>query len=178
MSQYFTKATSFQTDRLFIREYDYFIKQSDKKLSLELILEIMSPEVTQSLPIEWQHIKALDDASIWLQNQLKEADFFIIQHKNNDSIIGFLFLYETSISESKSNLHIGYLLSKDYWGEGLGSELISGLVLWGQSLGTINSFVGGVEVANIGSIKVLEKNGFIRTESENKDNVFYTLMFE
>lgn len=55
------------------------------------------------------------------------------------------------------DLHIGYLLGESYWAKGYGSELIKGLVDWAYSDKHIRSLVGGVEINNTGSIKVMQK---------------------
>jgi [ribosomal protein S5]-alanine N-acetyltransferase len=79
-----------------------------------------------------------------------------------------MFLYESISSENLINLRLGYLLSESVWGAGLGSELIQGLVAWSEDNPHVNSISGGVEINNIGSINVLEKNGFSIIESNDQ----------
>ena len=96
-------------------------------------------------------------------------------------LIGFLFLSEAVHPQSKSlDLRLGYLLAEMVWGRGLGSELIKGLVVWCQKSGGINSLTGGVEADNGASIRVLEKNGFVREQSDpaRHDMVFMRRKFQ
>ncbi|MFT5090942.1 MAG: ribosomal-protein-alanine N-acetyltransferase [Candidatus Latescibacterota bacterium] len=93
---------------------------------------------------------------------------FAYQYIPANLLIGFLFLNEASTSDSKSiDIRLGYLLSQENWGKGLGSELIKGLVEWGEEMGNVSSISGGVEVDNKASIRVLEKNGFSILQKED-----------
>jgi len=64
-------------------------------------------------------------------------------------------------------LRLGYLLTDKVWGLGLGSELICGLVKWVKTDGRVALILGGVDKDNIGSFRVLEKNGFLVSESKS-----------
>lgn len=71
------------------------------------------------------------------------------------------------------------MLAENFWGKGIGTELVKELVKKCQELGTINSISGGVESENIGSIKVLEKCGFNSTNKDAKSEnvIFYEKSF-
>jgi RimJ/RimL family protein N-acetyltransferase len=138
------------------------------------VLELLTPAVTNSLPSEWQNITSYEEASNWWQQRIKESSFLSIQLKPNNEIIGFVFLYDNETKPMQFDLHIGYLLGESYWAKGYGSELIKGLVKWAYLDTHIHSLIGGVEVNNIGSIKVMEKNGFIRSKLDSPDkNVIF-----
>ncbi|WP_394358956.1 GNAT family protein [Marinomonas maritima] len=52
--------------------------------------------------------------------------------------------------------------------------MIKGLVKWAYLDKYIHSLIGGVEINNIGSIKIMEKNGFIRSKLDSPDkNVIF-----
>lgn len=166
----------FRTTRLTILRL--LITETDKIANLRSdVIQIMTPAVTQSLPSGWQNILTLTQAENWLNQQIEECSFFTIQLNDNNSTVGFLFLYEYSITDNRKDIRIGYLLSKKHWGKGFASELIAGFIEWCQSLGTINSITGGVEPDNIGSIKVLEKNGFVKINEPNNNQLFYEFCF-
>jgi len=166
---------TFTTERLRINSVKSQIVDGDSQSLFTLkVLELLTPAVTNSLPSEWQNITNYEEAGNWWQQRIKESSFLSIQLKPNNEIIGFVFLYDNETKAKQMDLHIGYLLGEPYWGKGYGSELIKGLVNWAYLDKHIHSLIGGVEVNNIGSIKVLEKNGFIRSTqvSPNKSVIF------
>lgn len=136
-------------------------------------IEILSPNVTKMLPNGWQNISNLKLAEQWVKERSLESTFLTIQEIENKKLIGFLFLYPTN----KNNYHFGYLLSEKHWGKGYGTELIKGLLIWCKTQVEIKTLIGGVDQNNIGSIKVLEKNGFV-TKNKNTDTIlFYEYCF-
>jgi len=176
MPKHLTSKSSFQTERLNIKGISLFDYDSIDLLKLD-VLKIMSPKVTKSLPLGWQNIDSTTQAEVWLKEQIEESVFFSIQLRTDSNNIGFLFLYEPSNLSIPIDIRVGYLLSEDYWGNGLASELISGLITWCESLGTINSITGGVEAENKGSIRVLEKNGFSINNKLSEGSLFYVYAF-
>ena len=62
-------------------------------------------------------------------------------------------------------LRLGYLVSESQWGRGFATELVRGVVNWVRVRG-FRSIIAGVAKGNASSIRVLEKTGFSRTESD------------
>ncbi|WP_053405812.1 GNAT family N-acetyltransferase [Persicobacter sp. CCB-QB2] len=143
------------------------------------IIEILSPEVTKTLPPGWQEINTLSEARNWMKERASESLFLTVHLKDSKKIIGFIFLYESSAEKKQYELRFGYLLAKEVWGKGFGTELISGLIAWCKAMGNIKSLSGGVEKSNLGSVRVMEKNGFHISESEGptEEVVFYEYVF-
>lgn len=166
---------TFTTERLLIKSVQSQIVDDDsKRLYTRKVRELLTPAVTRSLPGEWQDISSDKEASNWWQQRIEECSFLSIQLKSNNEIIGFVFIYDNAAKQVQLDLHIGYLLGEPYWAKGYGSELIKGLVNWAYLDKNIHSLVGGVEVNNIGSIKVMEKNGFSRSKLDRPDqNVIF-----
>jgi RimJ/RimL family protein N-acetyltransferase len=166
---------SFNTERLLIKSVKSQILNEDSKRLFTLkVLELLTPAVTSSLPCEWQNISSYEEASNWWQQRIEESSFLSIQLKSSNEIIGFVFLYDDDSKQMQIELHIGYLLGEPYWAKGYGSELVKGLVNWAYLDKHIHSLIGGVEVDNIGSIKVMEKNGFNRSNQKSPDkNVMF-----
>ena len=132
----------------------------------ESVLKIMTPNVTKDLPDGWQHIDTFEEAKNWLFKRKNDSYFYGITLTETNEIIGFLFLYiETKTNES-CEMRLGYLLAEPIWGKGIGSELVKGLVEWCDTTKIIDSISGGVEKDNVGSIKVLEKNGFYKSNEK------------
>ena len=173
-------AFEFQTERLTIKDWSSQNKDLDsKRCFAEKTIELLSPNVTKSLPDGWQNINAVSKANQWILDRANESDFLVVMHSTTNELIGFIFLYKSNIDKKPHHLRFGYLLSENEWGKGLGTELIEGLVALCKKNKNINSLSGGVEKDNFGSIKVMEKNGFSPTELKTPaDNViFYKIEF-
>jgi RimJ/RimL family protein N-acetyltransferase len=165
----------FDTERLLINSVKSQILDDDSQRLYTLkVLELLTPAVTNSLPSEWKNITSYEQASNWWQQRIEESCFLSIQLKPNNEVIGFVFLYKDETQQMQLDLHIGYLLGESYWAKGYGSELIKGLVNWAHLDKHIHSLIGGVEVNNIGSMKVMKKNGFSRSKLDSPDkNVIF-----
>ena len=61
---------------------------------------------------------------------------------------------------------------QDYWGRGVGSFAVSKMVEYGQGRYGLNKLYAGLARGNIGSARVLEKNGFV-LEGVRKKHLFY-----
>jgi RimJ/RimL family protein N-acetyltransferase len=168
----------FQTERLKAFSYDNFTKSQigDRSLASRII-HIMTPKVTEALPAGWQNLHTDTDANNWINDVSKESNLLLVQLKKTKEIVGFVFLYEPASLKTPIDVRLGYLLNEDTWGHGLASELIEGLLKWCRSTGRIRTITGGVEPDNVASIKVLKKNGFIQTGSNNDGTLFYVYDF-
>lgn len=169
------KKCQFKTERLVINSVKSQLLDDDSHQLYTLkIMELLTPAVTKSLPLDWQNISSHDKASHWCQQRMKESSFLAIQLKSNQEIIGFVFLYANEKKQMPLYIHIGYLLDDCHWSKGYGNELIEGLVKWTHSNKHIHALIGGVEVNNIASIRVMEKNGFNRSNLDCPDeNVIF-----
>ena len=172
----------YKTERLLIENWRHHNSTSISKLDFaKKIVNILTAEVTKTLPQGWQGIDNVERAIAWFKKRVEESAVFTIQFLTNKEIIGLLFLKEAeSIEITGNKLKLGYFLSKEVWGQGLGSELIRGLVEWCATDGDIATISSGVEVNNFASIKILEKNGFIISTSERspQNMVFLERKFE
>ena len=177
----FLKKCIYETSQLVVKEqFANTFDTLDQNILIESILKVLTPKSTKFLPEGWQNIKTFDDANLWLTQRCEESSFFIVELQNTKEIIGFLFLYELESQNNCSDLKFGYVLSETTWGRGLGTELIEGLVRWAENDGSISSISGGVSNSNTGSIRVLEKNGFIpvNLDSNKNDNIIYEFKFK
>ena len=154
----------FKTNRISILHWDFVESHEElKDRRMDSVLNIMTPNVTKALPDGWQNLNTIDKAEEWIKDRKNDSHFYAITLTESNEIIGFLFLYATN---GIKELRLGYLLTESVWGQGIGSELVKGLVEWSRNTGIVNSISGGVEKDNIGSIKVLEKNGFYKSNEE------------
>ena len=95
--------------------------------------------------------------------------------------IGLAIQYEAPFDEPTAffELRLGYALSEQYWGRRYATELVHALVeKCRHSAGRIVSISGGVARDNLGSIKVLQKSGFVKSindSSVSDEENIYTL---
>lgn len=71
----------------------------------------------------------------------------------------------------RKNAELGYWIGEEYWGRGIATKAIKQIVDYGFNQFDIVRIFAGVFATNIGSIKALEKVGFIK-EATLKDTVF------
>lgn len=97
-----------------------------------------------------------------------EAVQWAMALKGEDVLIGLIGLWRMEKEHEKAEL--GYMLAHEQWGRGLMSEAIAAVVDFGfRALGfhRIEAVTGP---DNLGSIRALEKNGFVR-EGHFKENI-------
>lgn len=105
---------------------------------------------------------------------------------NNDDISlygifdGFFHIGNIALSGLKSvhkKAELTYVIGETkYWGKGVASFAISRLIEIGKKKHNLNKLYAGVAGGNIGSIKVLEKNGFF-IEGIREKHLFYNGKF-
>lgn len=174
LSEVLNENCLFKTSRVSILNWNFIESQMELKNStIESVLKIMTPNVTKSLPGGWQKLDTAHKAKNWINERKEDSNFYSIILTETNEIIGFLFLYENHDIKESNELRLGYLLTETIWGKGIGSELIKGLLKWSNNSGIINSISGGVEKDNIGSIKVLEKNGFYKSNEKLPGNMLF-----
>lgn len=77
--------------------------------------------------------------------------------------VGLVALFEVRGEEPRPDVvdvRLGYVLAEGWWGRGLATELVLGLVEWCRSQSAIRSITAGVAEGNAASERVLVKAGF------------------
>ena len=167
---------NFKTERLLVRSWKHQIQDpSNEHEFAKIVSGILTDNVTKSLPVGWQGLDSLKKSIEWIRKRAEESSFLTVQLINSNDVVGFMFLYESILSDRSFDLRLGYLLSESVWRQGFGSELIKGLVDWCMKNDDIKSISGGVEIGNVGSIRVLERNGFsiVNSNDQSEDVVFF-----
>jgi len=160
---------SFTTSRLNVFEISSNIPQSDIQHLLSSIPTLLTPNVVKNLPAYFHGIESQADALIWLKKLMSESRLFAVSLQGLDQTIGFLFAY----IENSGDVHIGYLLGEEYWGQGLASELLQGFIDQTTLKENWISLIAGVEISNHASLKLLLKLGFIEYSVGEGGVVFY-----
>ena len=155
----------YSTDRLLVCEWHSIPSNEWNQAGLDaVVINILTPNVTKSLPPAWQGPYSLQRANAWISERDKEGVTLIVVDKSSREAIGLVIL---SGSENGKDFLLGYMLKESAWGHGYASELIQGFIEWSKHY-NISTITGGVEVDNIASRRVLEKNGFMRESEINE----------
>jgi RimJ/RimL family protein N-acetyltransferase len=64
------------------------------------------------------------------------------------------------VKQEDGRYHLGYWLAEDYWGQGIMSTAVGEVLNTAKKLEKQGKVVSEVKEGNLGSRKVLEKNGF------------------
>lgn len=89
--------------------------------------------------------------------------------KATQEIIGTVMLF--NFDEEANHAEIGYVFCKDHWGKGYGTESVELVTDFAFKTLNIHKLNARVTDANIGSARVLEKNGY-ELEGTLKDQYF------
>lgn len=159
----------YTTARLCVSEITSDTGQSAVSELLAHVPELLTPAVTENLPPYFHDIQSPSDAREWFERMVSESRLFIVKQNDSDSIIGLLF----ATTDNEREIHIGYLLGQDYWGQGLASELLKGFISHASEKESWLKLVGGVDRNNQASSKLLLKLGFVERASNENGVVFY-----
>ncbi|WP_025125500.1 GNAT family N-acetyltransferase [Myroides odoratimimus] len=98
---------------------------------------------------------------------------------NNNSqtdIIGEVLLIKYGEQEEK--IEIGYIIHKDYWQKGYGTELLYGTELFIQQIYPSKILVAQLYQSNIASRKLLEKMNYSLIDRQELGNNTYKLIYQ
>ena len=155
-----------ETDRLVLRR----IEESDVN---EIFILRSDRRVMQY--IERPPGKSTEDARLFIQkiNELiknNDAIQWAITLKNDPVLIGTICIW--NISKENHRGEIGYALYPDAHGKGIMQEALTEVLNFGFNILKLHSIEANVNPDNIASIKLLERNKFIR-EAFFKENIYY-----
>lgn len=113
----------------------------------------------------WPHHKTIDTSKQILQSFMEKNEVFALYHKVDGKIIGSLGLHKSWANEDEKYKHlktkeVGYVLAKDYWGQGLVPEAVKFVMGYYFTNHGVEAFTCGHFKENNQSRRVIEKCGF------------------
>ena len=114
----------------------------------------------------WAHHESIETSKEILQAFIEGKEVFALFHKADQKVIGSLGVHSHSWTyEDEAYKHlkaktIGYVLSKDYWGQGLVPEAVKAVLVYGFTTWSLEAFGICHFVENVQSRRVIEKCGF------------------
>ena len=124
--------------------------------------------------IGWNLMKSLEETTEFVKTMIsrEEADTHLyasVALKATDEVIGTVMLFNFDKIANKAE--VGYVFHKNHWGKGYGSESLSLVSNYAFECLKLHKLHATVTDANIGSAKILEKNGF-NLEGNLKDHFY------
>ncbi|MBO5526016.1 MAG: GNAT family N-acetyltransferase [Clostridia bacterium] len=112
----------------------------------------------------WSPHKTKEESLAVLQMFLREKKVFAIVHKRDGKVIGSLGIEELSdpvmLAYPEKGRELGYVLSKDYWGQGLMPESVKAVISYLFETLRLDFVSCAHFLSNDRSRRVIEKCGF------------------
>lgn len=124
--------------------------------------------------IGWQLMKTLSETHNHIEEMLRRESagthlYASIVLKLTNEVIGTAMIF--NFDHEANHAEIGYVFHKRHWGKGYGTEVVALTDQFAFDSLNLHKLHTQVVDANIGSIRVLEKNGF-KLEGRLKDYYF------
>ena len=144
-----------ETDRLILREW--------KETDLNDFFEYASADGVGQMA-GWQPHKSIEDSSAVLKMFIDGKKTFAVVHKENNKAIGSIGIENLSIEiagyENLVGRELGYVLNKDYWGQGLMPEAVKAVINYCFETIDCDYLLCSCSPVNKQSARVMEKCGF------------------
>lgn len=163
---------AFETDRLSVGPWHEVAARLDVDLA-RVVSEMLTVRTTVALPESWRGDHTVESTRVWVSDRDSDSSMLLITESASHQPVGLLVLAEVPLSGPGVDLRIGYLFAERAWGQGLASELVSGLIEWARTQPRIRRLTGGADPANRASVRVLEKCGFGLVEDSDPGAVVY-----
>ncbi len=161
----------FETERLAARDWRPDLDDPSGRAALERSLRaILGARVLEHLPPALQLADGAAPIADWIDARAAQGDVMLVSDAGSEELIGLLFLARRPDGADPPQIHVGYLLREEAWGEGLATELVRGLVSALEGRGPAR-LLGGVGKGNAASARVLEKAGFVRDPGLSRPDV-------
>lgn len=129
-------------------------------------MEFLDQEVTAFLPESLQYKQGETNVAEWAKT-FSSGTNKVSNVKLNSELAGLLILMESPSAvaddaqeSATAIMHLGYIFGQQFWGRGLATVLLRGLVQQLTTDGYNGEIHAGVAKGNPASVKVLQKVGF------------------
>ena len=144
-----------ETDRLILREWE--------ETDLNDFFEYASVDGVGQMA-GWQPHKNIEESKFVLDMFIREGKTFAVVLKENNKAIGSVGIEKLSTEidgyENMTGRELGYVLNKDYWGQGLMPEAVKAVINYCFEAGNCDYLLCSCSPQNTQSARVIEKCGF------------------
>lgn len=162
-----------------ILETERLILRHQKLSDLDDLFALYSdPEVVKFIPDAPRTYEETREELEWhLHGHPKhpELGLWATIHKESGKFIGRCGLLPWTI-DGQNEVEVAYLISRAYWGQGLGTEAARGILEYGFQKLHLPRLICLIDQKNMASIKVAEKSG-MAFEKEGEDEMGTFLLF-
>ena len=114
--------------------------------------------------IGWNLMKTLEETTEYIETMIKREEagthlYASVTLKSNDEVIGTVMIF--NFDKVANHAEVGYVFHKNHWGKGYGSESLGLVTDFAFESLKLHKVHATVTDANIGSARILEKNGYI-----------------
>ena len=144
-----------ETDRLILREW--------QEADLDDFFEYASVDGVGQMA-GWQPHKNIEESKFILDMFIRESKTFAVVLKENNKAIGSVGIEKLSTEidgyENMSGRELGYVLNKDYWGQGIMPEAVKAVINYCFETVGCDYLQCSCSPQNTQSARVIEKCGF------------------
>lgn len=113
----------------------------------------------------WPHHQSIEESKKILKIFMEEKKTFVLYHKETKKVIGSLGLEKYNENyykeyDNQKGLELGYVLSKEYWGNGLMPEAVHRVIEFLFEEKNLDFITCSHFIKNSQSRRVIEKNDF------------------
>ena len=168
----------YTTKRLIVKDWHSFEpKELHQPDLVNIVEEILVPEVTKRFPVMWRGNYDKKRAKAWIYERDCESKTLLAVEKETKKALGYISFFREGDRSRGTYLRLGYLVSKVMWNNGLATELVEGFIHWCKE-NNISTVLARVDPDNTASIRVLEKNNFLtQTTDANGISLLFTYDF-
>ena len=162
------------------RLYTRFLTSEDIQVWADFFADKEATEFFSSFGLK----SNIDRARHMIIKQLERYDKKLFGHqalidKRTNNFIGICGLLIQEV-EDKVEIEVGYHVFKKYWGQGYASEAANIFICYAFDNNLTNTIISIIDIDNIKSQKVAEKNGMKREKQikyvDNEDVYIYRIM--
>lgn len=119
-----------------------------------------NPEIARFMMDQFPHPYSVEAGKAFISNASKVSPYRILAIDIDGEAVGGIGLHPQTDIFYK-NAELGYWLAEPFWGQGIMTEAVRQMVEYGFKTWDITRIFARPFGTNIGSIKVLEKTGFV-----------------
>lgn len=151
----FMQVQTIQTGRLALRPYEEGDISAWQRWDTD-------PEVQKYLPEPFNEPVSDEEQLSYLKECLAEEDgaYWTIVFSETGEVIGTVSLSDINMHHGTAEINM-VIGEKQYWGKGIGTEAVAGVLEYGKNTLKLRRIMGEYEAENKGVAKVLTANGFV-----------------
>lgn len=163
------KGLLFETERLVVCDWQPSLVGPGRPQLDDAVGRILTPAVLAALPPAAQDLSK--GVAFWIDRQATHARGLTVCDRQTGYVIGLGLLMEAD----NAAVNVGYLFDESVWGQGIASEMLSGLINHLRHSG-VRQLFAGVAQDNLASARVLTKCGFVALDSQQNDQTLHFQM--